>query len=1525
MKKTLLILLNILFINVSYCQIISNDCTSLTANWDFNSVSQESGYWLLNNASDFVISESFDLCPYNSAALTTQLRSFGTGSEPECTIEVSDDNGLTWTAASTTITSIPNSYTNYNFSFGPIASSTVKVRWQKTGGTRGLRINNIELTGSGSGSCGPPPDIILNSNNPASPAINIIEASNNNIVYAFNLSVSTSNALLSTVNINTTGTYLPSDFANFSLWYSTNSSLDLVSDILLDDITTSLSTGTHTFSNFSQLINNGDTGYLFITVDALCGANSGNTIAINAISTSDLTFSSGNKTGIAYSSDSHTIQAATPNNVTLLTSLNCENSATTINWVNPIDCYDTILVFATNSSFSSATPSGNGDLYVANSNYGLGTLFDGGFCVYNGTATSETITALTNGTNYTYKVFTKNDTLWSNGIEVSCSPQIEYCNAGPTNYEDSEIENVTLIGENNAINNNTTDQCSGGTSGIVNDYTTQSADLNTGGTYNLIVEFGDCDNGAQYDGAAGVWIDWNNDGDFDDLNEEIITFDIAMTATDTNVTENIVINVPGSQAIGNYRMRIMQEEASSASLISACNTFDWGSVEDYTIEVIAECTATHSITNFNPTSGPELSHITINGLGFTPTTIVTFNGSSANIISQTATTLIVETPNNSTSGNIIITEGGCSISSVTNFTVLDNSGSCIDSANFTDLIITEVYDSDSGNGWYIELYNPTNTPIDLNATGTDFEIERFGDIGDTTPTRTIDLIGTIAANSVFTLRIGSASPNPCNTTVFDFTEYNAGINENDKIRLTKNGIPHDVVNCPNNIGYSILRNTASSGPSTTYNATDWNTNTTESCIDLGTFILPSTLPSVSSINNLSDCNNTSFSITATPGNNGNLSYQWYYNNGASTNWTAVSSSSFSPGITTGNTSSLITISGYNLAGFQFYCKVTEDTACSKLTKAIQANSNSTTWSLGAWDNGTPSLTTQAIINDDYNTSINGNIEACSLTINPSYFLTVSSNTYVKIQNNITNNGTLTINDSGSVVQINDSGTYDDSGSSATNPTTVERLTASISDWYEYTYWSSPVTNETIGNALFQADANRRFIFIAANFVDSTYETNNDNTTTVGAGIDDIDDNGDDWALQPPGALMTPGVGYAATHSTAAFAGTNNYNYSFRGPLNNGVITVPVERNDTELGDSNWNLIGNPYPSAIDAKLFFDENTFSTNPATGTLDGAIHLWSHSTPPSSTANGNEILNFDLNDYIVINYTGSSVSGVTSHVASGQSFFTTFSDAVPTTTGTVTFNNSMRVDGNNNQFFRTSNQTVENKLWLKLTSDSGLKDNILIGYVNGATNGNDGDAYDAKANGSYTKSMTFYSLIPTVNRKFSIQGKAINDLDIDETIAIGFLNNLDTPTIYTFSIAELQGDFLINNTVYLKDNLTSTTFNLSDNDYSFTSPVGEFNSRFEIVFKDNSLSIDPYNLTADNLLIIEDSNNNVTFKLPNKNVTLKTIKIYDALGRLIYNLKAQNTSDTFNLSNLSHATYIAQIELSNGKIIRKKAIKK
>jgi len=159
-----------------------------------------------------------------------------------------------------------------------------------------------------------------------------------------------------------------------------------------------------------------------------------------------------------------------------------------------------------------------------------------------------------------------------------------YCDAGPTSSVDSEIENVTLIGVNNSITNNTTDVCTGAPGGEISDFTNLSADLFNGGSYTLTVEFGDCNGGSQFNGAGGIWIDWNNDGDFEDPNEDIGTADVAVSAG--NVIEDFTINVPPTQSPGNYRMRIVQEEGTTSADVNPCGTFIWGAVEDYTIEVI---------------------------------------------------------------------------------------------------------------------------------------------------------------------------------------------------------------------------------------------------------------------------------------------------------------------------------------------------------------------------------------------------------------------------------------------------------------------------------------------------------------------------------------------------------------------------------------------------------------------------------------------------------------------------------------------------------------------------------------------------------------------------------------------------------------------------------------------------------------------------------------------------------------------------------------------------------------------------
>ncbi|WP_452224840.1 lamin tail domain-containing protein [Lacinutrix chionoecetis] len=610
--------------------------------------------------------------------------------------------------------------------------------------------------------------------------------------------------------------------------------------------------------------------------------------------------------------------------------------------------------------------------------------------------------------------------------------------------------------------------------------------------------------------------------------------------------------------------------------------------------------------------------------------------------------------------------------------------------------------------------------------------------------------------------------------------------------------------------------------------------------------------------------------------------------------------------------------------------------------------NTTIWDGATWSAGAPDSTTTAVLIANYDTATT-DFTACSLIINAGVTLNVADNTFVQIKNNVTNDGTVIISDHGSFVQENNSARYLNVGAGITQ---VNKFTADIAAWYEYTYWSSPVQGETVGNTFAQTNVDRRFTYNAANFSDATAENNNDNTTAVGQ--DDIDDNANDWEYALSGDVMQPGVGYACTLSPAYFntlppmATSGEFAHSFVGPLNNGVITTAIHRNRTTDLDTNWNFIGNPYASAIDVDAFFTANVYdaTVNPS-GATEGVIYLWSHNTPPSDTTNGNSALNFTNSDYAVINYTGATAASggdgniPNRYIPSGQGFFTAMSDDYTSSISSTNvdgetvesaeaiFRNDMRVTGNNDQFFRSSNNqplnNVDNKLWINFESDNGAFSQLLIGYVPNATDGDDGMSYDATKNISSGYSALMYSIIDGSNLKYGIQGKEVSSLDVNEEIPLGLYTTINEATTYTISIPQFEGAFFTNNTVYLEDALMNTVHDLTNSDYTFTSSTGEFNNRFKVVFNPNTLSTEAFDVLSENLTIVELEDDNVKFSIKSNEKTIKSVRIMDMLGREIYQFRGSDNTEIYNLSKLSTTVYIANIELSNGSIITKKAIKK
>ena len=99
-----------------------------------------------------------------------------------------------------------------------------------------------------------------------------------------------------------------------------------------------------------------------------------------------------------------------------------DNTKVTLTWSNPASCFEQVMIVAGTSSISN-TPSGNGSAYTANLAFGSGTDLGGGeYVVYKGATSPQTVTGLTNETPYYFKVFSRNGTGWSDGVEIMATP-----------------------------------------------------------------------------------------------------------------------------------------------------------------------------------------------------------------------------------------------------------------------------------------------------------------------------------------------------------------------------------------------------------------------------------------------------------------------------------------------------------------------------------------------------------------------------------------------------------------------------------------------------------------------------------------------------------------------------------------------------------------------------------------------------------------------------------------------------------------------------------------------------------------------------------------------------------------------------------------------------------------------------------------------------------------------------------------------------------------------------------------------
>jgi hypothetical protein len=408
--------------------------------------------------------------------------------------------------------------------------------------------------------------------------------------------------------------------------------------------------------------------------------------------------------------------------------------------------------------------------------------------------------------------------------------------------------------------------------------------------------------------------------------------------------------------------------------------------------------------------------------------------------------------------------------------------------------------------------------------------------------------------------------------------------------------------------------------------------------------------------------------------------------------------------------------------------------------------------------------------------------------------------------------------------------------------------------------------------------------------------------------------------------MTNGKGYAIMAPTSGSFPTTN-TVTFSGRVNNGIITPKIfETANIDAGyvglnnpNDDYNLVGNPYPSAISADKFITAN-FSN------ISGTLYFWTHVGDISVSNPGPGLYNFTSDDYALYNLSGGtgtrgSLTGgtviPTGFIASGQGFFV---EAQANNVDLI-FNNDMRIKTPNNgvyhdnsNFFRTSNSSSEkDRIWLNLQNSVGMFSQQLIAYFEETTLDYDW-AYDGRVN-QCNNYVSFYSIAGL--EKYKIQARPT--FDISDIVPLGYSSAVSGE--FSMSIDNKEGIFNVETTpVYLEDLELQIIHDLRASPYTFTTNSGIFENRFLLRY--TSALNNPNFETLNNSVVVANNDGKIIIKSFNESI--QDITVYDILGRLLLDARGISKTEfmTSNISNSNQAV-VVKIKLDNGVIVTRKIL--
>ncbi|MEF3077584.1 T9SS type A sorting domain-containing protein [Winogradskyella poriferorum] len=347
--------------------------------------------------------------------------------------------------------------------------------------------------------------------------------------------------------------------------------------------------------------------------------------------------------------------------------------------------------------------------------------------------------------------------------------------------------------------------------------------------------------------------------------------------------------------------------------------------------------------------------------------------------------------------------------------------------------------------------------------------------------------------------------------------------------------------------------------------------------------------------------------------------------------------------------------------------------------------------------------------------------------------------------------------------------------------------------------------------------------------------------------------------------------------------------SFEGIVNTSLVEVAIDQGSASI----LNLVGNPFPSYLDAQAFLTQNAALLDPS------AVVIYGYNDSTDGTS---------ADDYTII----SALENNTLNIAPGQGFFV----ASNPLGGNLQFTTStpdMRLTSTDDDFIagRSTSSAVTNvNINLSNSTDSFL---TKVYFTASAGLGLD-PGYDASLLGGVAPSFAIFSHLVEDNINVPFATQAIGETDYnDTTIALGVNANMGEQL--TFSITENTLPTSIE--VYLDDTFANTSTLLNTSDYIFT-PAANLNGtgRFYLRFSNSALSVSDHLFDG---VSIYTNPNNKTINIAGQLAEGTSAYLHDIQGRLVNSkaLESNSTLHSIDANNLHTGVYI--VKLVNGTILK------